>query len=208
MRSAALVVLCIAAMGPPCAMACPLGILLACVLESPEVGIPAHCWLCCASLRPLSTNFPLCAGRAGRSGEAITFFAESDAGQLRAVANTIRAAGCEVPDWMLQLKKERQKKNKKRQRSGDTGEAQQLPTGNTQQPGPAGSGGGKRRRQQQNQAPDIALDSDGDEDELQLGGNGKAAGGKCKAPLKAAALRKPAAAAPKQRRKEASKSSR
>ena len=32
---------------------------------------------------------------------------EEDAGQLRSVANVMRAAGCDVPDWMLALKKER-----------------------------------------------------------------------------------------------------
>jgi len=45
-------------------------------------------------------------GRAGRSGEAVTFFQEEDAGQLRAIANVMRAAGCEIPAWMLQLRRE------------------------------------------------------------------------------------------------------
>lgn len=44
-------------------------------------------------------------GRAGRHGKAITFFAEQDADQLRSVANVMRRSGCEVPDWMLSLKK-------------------------------------------------------------------------------------------------------
>ena len=43
-------------------------------------------------------------GRAGRAGRAITFFTESDAEQLRAIANVMKASGCEVPDWMLKMK--------------------------------------------------------------------------------------------------------
>ena len=46
-------------------------------------------------------------GRVGRAGAkgcvALTFFGESDASQLRPVAGAMRAAGCEVPDWMLSL---------------------------------------------------------------------------------------------------------
>jgi ATP-dependent RNA helicase DDX52/ROK1 len=44
-------------------------------------------------------------GRAGRTGEAVTFFTEDDAPQLRAIANVMRASGCEVPPWMLTLSK-------------------------------------------------------------------------------------------------------
>ena len=44
-------------------------------------------------------------GRAGRLGEAVTFFEEDDAANLRAIANVMRGAGCEVPEWMLLLKK-------------------------------------------------------------------------------------------------------
>ena len=43
-------------------------------------------------------------GRAGRAGRAITFFTEADAEQLRAIANVMKASGCEVPDWMLRMK--------------------------------------------------------------------------------------------------------
>lgn len=47
-------------------------------------------------------------GRTGRGtsvdGVAFTFFTESDAGFLRTIANSVKAAGCEVPDWMLALK--------------------------------------------------------------------------------------------------------
>jgi ATP-dependent RNA helicase DDX52/ROK1 len=45
-------------------------------------------------------------GRAGRSGAAITFFEEKDAGQLKRVANLMRASGMEVPEWMLRLSKQ------------------------------------------------------------------------------------------------------
>lgn len=47
-------------------------------------------------------------------GEAITFYTEDDAWQLRSVVNVMRAAGCEVPDWMLHLKKERRKSHTKK----------------------------------------------------------------------------------------------
>ena len=50
-------------------------------------------------------------GRAGRRGDAVTFFTEDDEGQLRSIANVMRTAGCEVPGWMLSLKKERNRKN-------------------------------------------------------------------------------------------------
>ena len=44
-------------------------------------------------------------GRAGRAGKAVTFFTEADAEQLRAIANVMKASGCDVPDWMLRMKK-------------------------------------------------------------------------------------------------------
>ena len=43
-------------------------------------------------------------GRAGRAGGAVTFFTEGDVEQLRAIANVMKASGCEVPEWMLKLK--------------------------------------------------------------------------------------------------------
>lgn len=45
-------------------------------------------------------------GRAGRQGRAITFFTESDFNNLRTIANVMRLSGCEVPEWMLQLKRQ------------------------------------------------------------------------------------------------------
>jgi len=45
------------------------------------------------------------AGRAGREGEAITYFTKDDAEYLRSIATVMRDSGCEVPEWMLSLKK-------------------------------------------------------------------------------------------------------
>ncbi|KAI8996716.1 P-loop containing nucleoside triphosphate hydrolase protein [Gaertneriomyces semiglobifer] len=54
-------------------------------------------------------------GRAGRAGEAITFFTKEDAPYLKTVVNVMRDSGCEVPEWMLQLKNpsKNEKKNLK-----------------------------------------------------------------------------------------------
>lgn len=43
-------------------------------------------------------------GRAGRTGEAVTFFTEDDLPRIRPIANVVKLSGCEVPDWMLQIK--------------------------------------------------------------------------------------------------------
>ncbi|KAJ3062818.1 RNA-dependent ATPase rok1 [Rhizoclosmatium hyalinum] len=43
-------------------------------------------------------------GRAGREGSAITFFTKADSEYLRIVVNVMKESGCEVPDWMLDLK--------------------------------------------------------------------------------------------------------
>lgn len=47
------------------------------------------------------------------AGKAITFYTEDDAWQLRSIVNVMRAAGCDVPEWMLQLKKERRRSHTK-----------------------------------------------------------------------------------------------
>ena len=44
-------------------------------------------------------------GRAGRKGTAITLFTEEDKPMLRSIANIMKLSGCDVPEWMLQLKK-------------------------------------------------------------------------------------------------------
>jgi len=51
-------------------------------------------------------------GRAGRKGEAITFFTESDFDHLRTIANVMKLSGCDIPDWMLSLKKNNAQKEK------------------------------------------------------------------------------------------------
>ncbi|KAF9998885.1 RNA-dependent ATPase rok1 [Entomortierella chlamydospora] len=52
-------------------------------------------------------------GRAGRSGEAITYFTNEDQTYLKSIVNVMRESGCEVADWMLEMKKpsKNQKKN-------------------------------------------------------------------------------------------------
>ncbi|GFZ42957.1 ATP-dependent RNA helicase ROK1 [Saitozyma sp. JCM 24511] len=44
-------------------------------------------------------------GRAGRPGKAITFFSNEDAPYLRTIANVLRASGCPVPQYMLDMPK-------------------------------------------------------------------------------------------------------
>ncbi|CAM9435103.1 unnamed protein product [Scytosiphon promiscuus] len=55
-------------------------------------------------------------GRAGHHGVAVTLFTESDMDSLRSIANVVRLSGCEVPDWMLTIKKERRSDRRKRER--------------------------------------------------------------------------------------------
>ncbi|KAI5696425.1 hypothetical protein M8J75_012890 [Diaphorina citri] len=45
------------------------------------------------------------AGRGGREGKAVTFFTKQDAPLLRSIATVMKDSGCEVPDYMLKLKK-------------------------------------------------------------------------------------------------------
>jgi ATP-dependent RNA helicase DDX52/ROK1 len=45
------------------------------------------------------------AGRAGRPGSAVTLFTKEDVAHLRTIAQVMRSSGCDVPDWMLALKK-------------------------------------------------------------------------------------------------------
>ncbi|KAE8890859.1 DEAD-box ATP-dependent RNA helicase 57 [Phytophthora fragariae] len=51
-------------------------------------------------------------GRNGRKGKAVTFFTEDDMVYLRTIANVMKISGCEVPDWMLSLKKASMSKRK------------------------------------------------------------------------------------------------
>lgn len=51
-------------------------------------------------------------GRAGRTGEAITFYTEEDKPFLRNIANVMAASGCEVPSWIMALPKLKRKKHR------------------------------------------------------------------------------------------------
>ncbi|XP_076893410.1 DEAD-box ATP-dependent RNA helicase 57-like [Bidens hawaiensis] len=51
-------------------------------------------------------------GRAGRKGEAITFYTEADVRYLKNIANVMKASGCEVPEWMLSLPKLKWRKHR------------------------------------------------------------------------------------------------
>ena len=44
------------------------------------------------------------------AGVAITFFTEEDSGHLRPIANVVKSAGGEVPDWMLHLKRDKNRR--------------------------------------------------------------------------------------------------
>jgi ATP-dependent RNA helicase DDX52/ROK1 len=56
-------------------------------------------------------------GRAGRHGRAITLFTEADFEHLRTIANVMKQSGCQVEEWMLQLKRSHHSDNiKKKQR--------------------------------------------------------------------------------------------
>ena len=35
----------------------------------------------------------------------MTFFTESDMGTIRPIANVVKLSGCDVPDWMMSLKR-------------------------------------------------------------------------------------------------------
>ncbi|KAJ1991387.1 RNA-dependent ATPase rok1 [Coemansia spiralis] len=52
-------------------------------------------------------------GRAGRLGKAITYFTKEDAPYLKTIVNVMRESGCEVPEWMLQLKNPKKNDKKK-----------------------------------------------------------------------------------------------
>lgn len=40
----------------------------------------------------------------------MTLYTEDDSGQVRSIANLIKAAGGEIPEWMLHLKKEKRRR--------------------------------------------------------------------------------------------------
>ena len=49
-------------------------------------------------------------GRAGKLGRAVTFFTDNDLPDLRRIVNIIKDSGCRVPDFMLNLKKNKKPK--------------------------------------------------------------------------------------------------
>ncbi|KOC61471.1 putative ATP-dependent RNA helicase DDX52 [Habropoda laboriosa] len=61
-------------------------------------------------------------GRAGRKGKAITFFTEQDTTNLRSIATIMRESGCDIPDYMLAVKKHSKKERRKLERSAPTRE--------------------------------------------------------------------------------------
>ncbi|CAO3587530.1 unnamed protein product [Absidia cylindrospora] len=52
-------------------------------------------------------------GRAGRQGEAITYYTKDDFDYLKSIVTVMRESGCEVPEWMLSVKKANKKKRSK-----------------------------------------------------------------------------------------------
>ncbi|KAK3914075.1 putative ATP-dependent RNA helicase DDX52 [Frankliniella fusca] len=55
-------------------------------------------------------------GRAGREGKAITFFTQSDAPILRSIATVMKDSGCDVPQYMLEMKKVSKKTKREREK--------------------------------------------------------------------------------------------
>ncbi|CAH2095836.1 unnamed protein product [Euphydryas editha] len=52
------------------------------------------------------------AGRAGQKGRAITFFTQDDVTNLRSIASVMKQSGCQVPEYMLKLKQDPNKRKK------------------------------------------------------------------------------------------------
>lgn len=48
-------------------------------------------------------------GRAGRLGRAVTFFTDDELPYLKRIVNIVREAGCRVPEYMLELKSNKNK---------------------------------------------------------------------------------------------------
>lgn len=44
-------------------------------------------------------------GRANRKGHAYTLFTDQDCRFLKSIANVMKLSGCDVPNWMLDMKK-------------------------------------------------------------------------------------------------------
>ncbi|PBC26216.1 ATP-dependent RNA helicase [Apis cerana cerana] len=61
-------------------------------------------------------------GRAGHKGKAITFFTEQDTTNLRSIATIMRESGCDVPDYMLAMKKHSKQEKRKLKHKAPTRE--------------------------------------------------------------------------------------
>ncbi|KAH0954046.1 hypothetical protein HN011_009016 [Eciton burchellii] len=61
-------------------------------------------------------------GRAGHKGKAVTFFTQQDTVNLRSIAAVMRASGCDVPDYMLAMKKHSKKERRKLEHTAPTRE--------------------------------------------------------------------------------------
>lgn len=115
-------------------------------------------------------------GRAGREGHAITFFTEDDAPQLRGIAHVIKAAGGEVPDWMLQLKKERRHRKAKAPAAGGistepVAEGERKKKAQWRQKG-KGRGGPSQKQQQGGGKGGSGAGKEGQRQQLKEGGGG------------------------------------
>ncbi|KAJ8679555.1 hypothetical protein QAD02_015342 [Eretmocerus hayati] len=55
-------------------------------------------------------------GRAGHKGKAITFFTQEDTTNLRSIAAVMRSSGCDVPEYMLTMKRLSKKERRKKER--------------------------------------------------------------------------------------------
>ncbi len=131
---------------------CPSRLPLSPVLSGclrPGSGLPGPAFGACQ--RPATWHLVLSpaptAATAVTAGEAVTFFTEEDAGQLRSIANVMRAAGCEVPAWMLELKKER--RHRKRSAAPDAGGISTEPKAERQKGGKGSSLGTNKGQQKQ-----------------------------------------------------------
>nr|XP_050857631.1 probable ATP-dependent RNA helicase DDX52 isoform X2 [Vespula vulgaris] len=73
--------------------------------------------LICTELMGRGIDFKGRTGRAGHKGKAITFFTEQDTTNLRSIATVMRASGCDVPEYMLAMKKHSKKERRKLERT-------------------------------------------------------------------------------------------
>ncbi|CAA91073.1 ATP-dependent RNA helicase Rok1 [Schizosaccharomyces pombe] len=56
-------------------------------------------------------------GRAGNTGQAVTFFTKEDGEYIKLIAGVMRSSGCEVPNWVMALPKPSKEMKKKLKKS-------------------------------------------------------------------------------------------